>query len=334
MIDLTKPTPEPVLHEGWVAICPSYPGNTSDFGKVASGEIHNDREGLAKAHPNLIIGRIRWMSDGSPAPGSEETGDISVAEVELELLKFELQKTVNLLDGATLENARLKNKLEDLDKMCLCYQSERDSWKKQCKEWAATATEWAIERDNRKTIPPHAALDSWRMTSGEPKQEINPEDCEAWLEAAKVDQVKSRNTCGRDKPLILHARVVSYTINGSPSIMINPGIHILTEADLEKIKNEWFALGVRRGKFEATATLGDTGMPPDDGEIINLSVDEIAFALLKAELSAAQAELRYAYMVVDSGFRNGGFDFSILRKRAAAALAEKEERGSGHNGEG
>lgn len=86
--------------------------------------------------------------------------------------------------------------------------------------------------------------------------------------------------------------------------MISANIHILTEADLEKIKAEWFA----RGKFEATADplafpnlsmdrinavsdmLGDIGMPPDDDdEIVKFcdSAREIKRRYLNAEFGLA-----------------------------------------------
>jgi hypothetical protein len=41
---------------------------------------------------------------------------------------------------------------------------------------------------------------------------------------------------------------------------------------------------------------------------------------LKVEVERIRAELTYAYMVVDSGFQRGTFDFSVLRQRAAEAV--------------
>ena len=38
--------------------------------------------------------------------------------------------------------------------------------------------------------------------------------------------------------------------------MISRDINILTDASLDKIKDEWFAKGVKRGKFEAGAPTG------------------------------------------------------------------------------
>lgn len=91
---------------------------------------------------------------------------------------------------------------------------------------------------------------------------------------------------------------------GAQDAMISANIHILTEADLEKIKAEWFA----RCKFEATADplafpnlsmdrinavsdmLGDIGMPPDD-EIVKFcdSAREIKRRYLNAEFGLSDA---------------------------------------------
>lgn len=46
--------------------------------------------------------------------------------------------------------------------------------------------------------------------------------------------------------------------------MISQGIHILTEADLAKIKTDSFAEGVRRGKFEASSMLQTAFNPLDE----------------------------------------------------------------------
>jgi len=99
--------------------------------------LRKNRHGdwIADASPDEDIQQYRhiavfsWMNDGSPVRG-ELPALASDYQKEIDALKAELQRTVNILDEVT---------------------RERDRWKEQSYEWTAKAAECALERDRMRT---------------------------------------------------------------------------------------------------------------------------------------------------------------------------------------